>query len=169
MPSNAFDTLLPLDLRRRKVLLDSNLLVLLITGQVDLALLKSFKRVKNYEPQDVQLLTWLLSQFTSVVTTSYALAEASNLAGELSGYKRLRWFEVLSHFARLTPEAHVSTAEVGQHELMVPFGVTDAALGILAQNHVLITAEYRLSGRLAEDGRHVLNFNHFRPIWMSRT
>ena len=166
MPSSAFDHILSPDLRRRKAILDSNLLVLLVTASVDLALLKTFKRVKNYEPGDARLLLWLLGQFSSTVTTSYALAEASNLAGELSGWRRQQWYEGLARFARVTSEAHVPTALLTDHDLFVPFGVTDAALGILSEEHVLITAEYRLSGRLAETGRYVLNFNHLRPLWM---
>jgi len=166
MQSDALAAMLPADCARKTGILDANLLVLLISSLVDESLLKTFKRIKQFTPDDVLLLAWLLRQFKAMVTTSYALAEASNLANELSGYKRMEWYQQLASFTRVTEEAHVATKVVGANASMEIFGVTDAALSELCASHVLLTTEYRLSGHLVAQGKNVLNFNHFRTVWI---
>lgn len=156
--------LLPPHPKKRIAILDANLIVLFVTSLVEVDLFPSFKRVRIFSADDIPILKWLLSQFGSVATSSYVLAESSNLGNELSGYKRDLWFTALARFASLTSEAHISTQTVASSPLLVPFGVTDAALGSLPDNYVLITAEHRLSGHLASLGKQVLNFNHFRYL-----
>jgi len=150
----------------RTAILDSNLLVLWITYRLGFAAFHHFKRVKSYSYQDALLLEWLISQFKSIATTSYVLAETSNLANELYGAQRESWFEELAKFAVITDEAHVATKIVGLSDQIVRFGVADAALSYLSDKYTLITAEYRLSGYLEEAGQQVVNFNHLRPLWI---
>ena len=150
---------------QKTAILDSNLLVLLITFRLGLPLI-SFKRVKTFTEQDVRLLMWLLSQFKGVATTSYVLAETSNLANELSGAVRNAWYKELATFATVTNEAHVATQTLGSLSETVRFGVADSALSYLSERYTLITSEYRLSGYLQDLGRQVLNFNHFRSGYL---
>jgi len=147
-------------------ILDSNLLILWITAQVGFESLYQFKRVKTYTRQDILLLAWLLSQFKGVVTTSYVLSEASNLANELTGSLRDSWFSGLAEFAKVTAEAHVATQILGVRSETVRFGVADSALSYLSDEYTLITSEYRLSGYLESVGQQVLNFNNLRPLWI---
>jgi len=156
------EALLPEHVETKIAILDANLIVLFVTSLVEANLFPSFKRVRLFSEADIPVLTWLLLQFASVATNAYVLAESSNLANELSGYKRDLWFSALARFASVTGEIHVPTSDVAVSPLLVPFGVTDAALSSLPSNYVLITAEYRLSGHLASSGRAVINFNHFR-------
>ena len=164
MASEDLLALLPANVSRQSVILDTNLLVLLITAAAGIDL-TSFKRIRSFVSEDIGLLNWLVSQFNGTVTTAYALAEASNLGNALSGRNRDRWFELLAEFAAKTEEAHVSTQTVGRESLMVRFGVTDAALGLLSREYVLLTSEYRLSGFLSDLGCSAVNFNHFRFLW----
>jgi hypothetical protein len=71
----------------------------------------------------------------------------------------LPMFSELARFAVITDEAHVGTQSLLSNEV-IRFGVTDAALSNLSMNYTLITAEYRLSGYLADSVRRVINFNH---------
>ena len=158
------EVLLPQQSKSKIAILDANLLVLFVTSLVDASLFPSFKRVRIFSHADIPVLKWLLSQFKSVATSAYVLAESSNLANELSGFKRDLWFDALGRFASVTQEFHVPTQAVATSPLFVPFGVTDAALSSLPTDYVLITAEHRLSGHLFSIGKPVLNFNHFRTI-----
>jgi hypothetical protein len=143
---------------RKTAILDSNLLVLWISTNLN-SDLNQFKRVKSFTEKDARLLRFIVSQFKGVVTTSYVLAEVSNLANSLSGPLRTAWFSELARFAVITDEAHVGTQSLLSNEV-IRFGVTDAALSNLSMNYTLITAEYRLSGYLADSVRRVINFNH---------
>ncbi len=153
--------------RRKTAILDANLLLLWVSSRPGVETFVSFKRIKPYSTDDLRLLSWLLGQFRSVVTTSGVLAEVSNLANELSGELRDRWFAQLASFAVETDEVHVSTQQAGRLPELVRFGFTDAVLAKLSKTHVLITAEYRLAGYLEKDGRQVVNFNNLRPLWLS--
>jgi hypothetical protein len=163
-PDSNLLSLLPPNPKSQVAVLDANLIVLLITAQVDLDLFSSLKRVRMFTQSDIPVLRWLLLQFGAVATNSYVLAEASNLGNGLTGFKRRLWFEQLERFTVETVEAHVPTQQLGSSLLIVPYGITDAALGSMPDNHVLITAEHRLSGHLVSNGRQVLNFNHFRSF-----
>lgn len=154
------------DAQRKVAILDTNLLILHVTGKVDPSLLLSFKRVKSFTPEDIIVLDWTLKQFADVATTAYVLTEASNLANELSGKKRQVWFEQLASYALVTRETHAPTAVLGSLPEAVDYGFADAALCFLNKETVLITTEYRLYGHLASRSGEVLNFNHLRSLWM---
>ncbi len=156
------EALLPEQVGTKIAILDANLIVLFVTSLVEANLFPSFKRVRIFSEADIPVLKWLLLQFASVATNAYVLAESSNLANELTGYKRDLWFKALARFASVTEEIHTPTADVAVSPLLVLFGVTDATLSTLPDNYVLITAEHRLSGHLTSVGKAVLNFNHFR-------
>ena len=147
------------DVSQQIAILDANLLILLVTARLGLPTLPSFKRIARFTMRDVALLVWLLKRFKGVATTAYVLAEASNLANELSGSLRDSWFRKLAEFAVVTTEAHVPTSVVGSQPEVVRFGITDAALSVLTSDYILITSEYRLSGYLIDQGKRVFNFN----------
>jgi hypothetical protein len=154
---------------RKTAILDSNLLVLLISARLGIESFGSFKRIQPYEPEDIALLNWLLlSQFRSVVTTSAVLAETSNLANALTGGLRNLWFQQLAQFATDTNEVHLATQVIGRDAELVRFGFTDAVLARLSDTHVLITSDFRLVGVLQDAGRQALNFNNLRTLWLLR-
>jgi hypothetical protein len=154
---------------RKTAILDTNLLILHVTANVDLQLINSFKRVKsNFVLEDVEMLAWVLDQFAEIVTTSYVLTEASNLGNGLTGRQRDEWFKALALYSASSRETHVSTTLLGTKSETVRFGFADSALHELSEDSVVITAEYRLSGYLEDRNAAVLNFNHLRPLWMMR-
>jgi hypothetical protein len=99
---------------RKTAILDSNLLVPLISTQCGADVVRNFKRAKDYPVRDIRLLASLLTHFRAVVTTSAVLAEVSNLANELTGELRIRWFMQLADFAAVREEAHIPTQSVAQ-------------------------------------------------------
>lgn len=152
---------------RQTALLDSNLVLLQVSAAFGPEMLASFKRVRMFAWQDALLLNWLLSRFASIATTAYVLTEVSNLANELSGSARDKWFAELGKFGTTTDEKHVPTKTVSAQRELIPFGMADSALTVLSLEHTVITAEWRLSGYLEANGRRVINFNHLRPLWIS--
>jgi hypothetical protein len=156
------------DARTKTAILDTNLILLMVSTRVGLHRFGSFARVKAFTIDDARLLLWILSHFKGVATTAYVLAEVSNLANKLSGTLRDEWFTELAKYAIVTDEAHVPTQVVGAKSETIRFGIADSALSHLSQNYTVITAEFRLSGYLEKLGREVLNFNHLRHIWMTK-
>jgi len=154
----------------KDVLLDSNLLLLFVSGSVDFAVLSRFKRVSRYSPDDYELLARLLSSFRRLITTPHILTEVSNLANSLPGNMKARWFEKFASLVTVTGEMpHIDEEWIPADRLarlpeFIVFGITDAALSLVALKVLVVTEDYRLSGVLRSRDLPVLNFNDLRRI-----
>ncbi|MGA2167627.1 MAG: hypothetical protein ABSG62_05405 [Terracidiphilus sp.] len=154
----------------RSLLLDSNLLLVFVTGAADPQLFGRFKRVSSYTLKDYDLLVRFLGAFRILLTTPHILTEVSNLGNSLPEYSKADWFE---HFATLlhsegrTPglrERWMPANELATVPEFVEFGITDAALARLSSEALVVTEDHRLSGTLRARGLSVLNFNDIRAL-----
>ena len=68
--------------------LDTNMMLLWLVVQTDLALLNNFKRVRNFDRTDVVLLRNLLEFCERFVTTPHILAETDNFIDQAPTYRR---------------------------------------------------------------------------------
>ena len=154
----------------KNILLDSNLLLILLSGALGARFFAGFKRVSNYKMEDYELLVRLLKSFTVLLTTPHILTEVSNLANSLSESYKQNWS--LNLAALIASEQQ----PVGMRETWTPaadliespdfaaFGITDAALSRLSGEALLVTDDYRLSGTLRSRGIPVLNFGDLRKM-----
>jgi hypothetical protein len=144
----------------KSLLLDSNLLLVFVTGASDPRLFGRFKRVSSYTLQDYELLVRLLGAFMVLLTTPHSLPENS----------KADWFQrfaILLQSEGMTPglrEHWMSACELAKTPEFVEFGITDAALARLSSEALILTEDRRLSGTLRARGVSVLNFNDIREI-----
>jgi hypothetical protein len=154
----------------KSVLLDSNLLLVFLSGLLGVHLFQGFKRISGYTIRDYELLVRLLGCFTVLLTTPHILTEVSNLANSLQGQYKRDWYlnlaaliaseqEKIGLRERWTP-----ASELAEMPEFVAFGITDAALTRLSSEALVITEDYRLSGILGSQGVHVLNFGDLRKM-----
>lgn len=154
----------------RCIALDSNLLLVLVSGSMDVRLFKSFKRVRDYTIEVYQLLVRLLQAFTVLITTPHVLTEVSNLANSLSESYRYQWHATLAAIVGAkkasigVQERWRPAAELVERPEFLPFGLTDTALTDLSSEALVVTEDYRLSGFLRDRGVPVLNFSDLRKI-----
>jgi rRNA-processing protein FCF1 len=154
----------------KSVLLDSNLLLVFLSGSLDPRLFGRFKRVSSYSLKDYDLLVRVLSFFTVLLTTPHILTEVGNLANSLPGWIKPDWHQniaTLISSQQKTPglrERWTPAVELAQRPEFAAFGITDAALAELALDALIVTEDYRLSGFLRSKGVPVLNFNDFRKL-----
>jgi hypothetical protein len=155
----------------KKVLLDSNLLVVLLTGAFDASLFGRFKRVSRFTADAYDFLVRFVRSFSTLLTTPHILTEVSNLANSLQGWQKVGWIE---NFAALISSdgsagrlrEHWSPASnLAQTTEFSAFGITDAALSDLSSDALVVTEDYRLSGVLRRKGRDVINFRDLRDLW----
>ena len=88
--------------RRHKegVLVDTNLLLLLLAGTVDRALIAKWKRTSTYDDDDFELLSDLLESHHGLVITPHVATEVSNLATSLSTQNHQQFFELFAGYLR---------------------------------------------------------------------
>jgi hypothetical protein len=163
MSSEALRSLF-VDSRQHYLLLDSNLLLLLITAKYDMRLLATFKRVQMFSQDDAILLAWIVDQFKAVVTTTHVVTEVSNLGNSLSSKSRSGWFSVLSEFSSQTYEETHSLKSLTVYEQFIRFGVTDCALSILADKYRVLTMDRPISNYATSTGKTLLNFDDLRRM-----
>ena len=155
---------------RKSVLLDSNLLLVLLTGSSDPTLFARFKRVSGFTVDDYDLLIRFLGFFTTILTTPHVLTEVSNLANSLPEWCKIDWFRnfaVLIASEKRTPglrECWLPARDLARTPEFAAFGMTDAALCQLSSEALVLTEDYRLSGMLRHKGKDVLNFAELRLL-----
>jgi len=144
------------------VILDSNLLLLRWCGALDVRLLKTFKRVSDFDITDIYLLEEVLSRFGAIETTPHVLTEVSNLANALPSWKRAAWAKSLIEQISPIKEIWESASIILQDHSLAQFGLTDAAIGRLAKTHMVVTIDWRLSNFLVANGLAAINFRSIR-------
>jgi len=151
------------------VLVDANMLLVYLVGQLDENLVKYVTPNRAYTADDFQLVAMMLSQFKTLIVTPSVLAEVSNLSSKLpEGYRD----EFRRLLARLLPTAAfterlVELANVPNGQAFVPFGFTDATIEqISAQGVPVFTDDFNLYQLLAGKNADVFNYNHIRLLAM---
>lgn len=147
----------------RSVLLDTNLLVLLVVGVYDKALIKEHKRTKNFVPEDFDLLERELSGFEAIWITSHCLAEASNLLKQTDGSRVYGLLSCLAQIAGSAKESHIPKGAVFGNNNVFRLGVADTGIVIKSKRvSCVLTVDFDLYAQISTAGRKVINFNHLR-------
>ena len=144
--------------RGKRVLMDSNLLLLYLIGTFQREQVTRFKRTSQFTTFDFDSLVSLLSQFKQFVTTPHILTEVSNLANALPASMKSDWSEHFASNIRAMDEVHDSAVSITEEPSFNPFGITDAALQKAAVDTLLLTEDFRLAGYLRSFGVDALNF-----------
>ena len=154
----------------KSILLDSNLLLVFLTGSFDEQLFGRFKRVSAYSPDDYQLLLRFLRSFRVLLTTPHILTEVSNLANSLPDRVKPDWFSSFGELLKAQDrfpnvlERWVPSGQLAVTPEFIAFGITDACVSALSQEALILTEDYRLSGALRQREIAVLNFNDLRLL-----
>jgi rRNA-processing protein FCF1 len=149
---------------QRRLLVDTNLLLLLFIGTFDPSRISKFKRTQQFSSRDFDLLVNFLKPF-EVITTPHILTEISNLGGQLSSQFINAFFSVYAKLVQGLREITKNSSEIVQSELFIPFGLTDAAIGMICSTSIaVLTDDKRLASVLASKGARVLSFDVLRAM-----
>ena len=110
------------------VFIDANLLVLLVVGLTDPAIILRHKRLRAFEVDDFDLLIQLVHEYPCILVTPNILTEASNLLSQHRDPQRSQIMDMLSQLITKTEEIHVISAEACQSKHFRRLGLTDAVL-----------------------------------------
>jgi hypothetical protein len=107
--------------RGARLLIDTNLLVLLAVGTVNRDRIETFKRTRQYTTADYDLLVRVLERFDKLYTVAHVLAEVSNLT-DLPGAERVQARRVLKETISLLIEAEMSSTRAAEERLFQDLG-----------------------------------------------
>ena len=149
------------------ILVDANVLLLLLVGSLDRRLIETFKRTRQYTPDDFQVLDAFLGRFRRIVSTPHILAEAGNLGGQLNEPARSAFFRLLAvNLAKIHEEVVESRriSDAGEH-VFPRIGLTDSlTLVAAARNFLILSDDLELVTQLHSAEADVVNFTHLRPL-----
>lgn len=153
--------------RGRVALFDSNVLLLYLVSEFNPELIgANYKRLAEFEQQDIELINWLAGRFRNVVTLPHVLTEVSNLSNQMPSHIKRVWFPWFGRRLQEMREESLASGIVGNSESFLNFGLTDACLSHLANTYVIVTSDFPLSGFLQAKNLPVINFNHLRQSWL---
>jgi hypothetical protein len=143
-------------------LLDTNILLMWLVGLTGPSLFVTFKRVDTFQASDFVLLSRFLQPFRKLITTPHVLAEVSNFIDQAPLHRRKDLIASLKAFVDRYPEHYEAAAILIHRDEFTAFGLTDTGLSALSADAVIVTTDFRLSGRIQALGGNSVNFNHLR-------
>jgi hypothetical protein len=117
--------------RGGRILLDSNLLLLLTVGSFERSLIARYKRTQMFSGSEYDLLVTIAESYTTLVTTPHILTEVSNLANALPAGLKPDWSRHFAAQMDIFSEVREESRVVARNDLFPEFGLTDASIALL--------------------------------------
>lgn len=145
-------------------LLDTNLLAVLLVGQLGVGYIEKNKKTRNYISDDFDLLVKLLGNFKDIITTPHILAEITNLIDWVTGKHRDILFIYLKKFIEQKQEIYLPAENIIKNSLFNQLGLSDTGMIEVAKtnNLVIITSDLDLYNHSISQNLKAINFNHIR-------
>ena len=151
-------------LRTDGVLVDTNVLLLLLVGSVDIRYIRQHKRTAKYDSDALTTAQTFIARFRSVLTTPHVLAETANiLVGGMRDQAVLQLWEAFRIVCRQFDErhspAHVLSRDTALHRLEL----TDIGIIRMARRGwVVLTDDLDLFIELQSRNLQAVNFTNLR-------
>lgn len=144
--------------------LDANLLLLLVVGTTDQALVPRHPRLQVFDADDYERLVDLLGNFHQVLVTPNTLTETSNLLGQHGEPQRSRFFDTLRSLIEINKEIVVTSRQASANPSFNRLGLTDSALlEVVTPETPLLTVDLDLYvAALAKAPNAAVNFTHLQ-------
>ena len=144
------------------VFVDANLLVLLVAGALDPAIIAKHRRLRTFGPEDFERVQEMVNGFERVLVTPNTLTEASNLLGQHGEPERSRLLTTLRVLIGESHEVVVASADAAGHPSFPRLGLTDAGLlGLVSQDTPLVTVDLDLYlAASSSDPLSAVNYRH---------
>ena len=145
---------------------DSNLLVLLVVGNVGRNLIQKHKRLQSFTVEDYDALMRLLGTVDQVFVTPNTLTETSNLLAQHREPERSRFFDMLRHVIENSREIVVTSADASSNNAFTRLGLADSALlQSVSTNTPVVTVDIDLYlAAWAQVPDSAVNFAHLRNL-----
>ena len=145
--------------------IDTNLLILLVVGSVDLELVDTHPRTQIFTPEDYDRLCRIINGLKRVFVTPNTLTETSNLLKQPRDKQAIDRLRIL---IEVSEEIVIASAAAARNSAFARLGLTDTALlEVVSEERPLITVDLELYGAAlaAGKGKEVaFNFTHSQDL-----
>ncbi len=130
----------------KKKLIDTNALLLLVVGIMDVRQIKRHKRLSIYDEQDFYDLFSIIQDLESLIVLPNVWTEVDNLLNNFQGDLKTKYIFQISELIKSSTEKYLETIKVTEDYTFYDLGITDTLLLILAEKcEFLITSDSELS------------------------
>ncbi|PSK99823.1 hypothetical protein [Cecembia rubra] len=127
-------------------LIDTNALILLIVGIVDIRQIKTHKRLSIYDEEDVNNLLLVVEDLNQLIVLPNVWTEVDNLLNSFTGNLKSQYILRVTELIKESTEKYIETIEATKQYTFFDLGITDSLLLYYADNcEILITSDSRLS------------------------
>lgn len=138
------------------ILIDTNALVILLIGSIDVKLINTHKRTSIYEEQDFHDLILQIRNFNELVVLPNVWTEVDNLLNNFSGNYKYMYIESLKKLIELSNEKYLESITAVENIAFFDLGLTDSLLLEHAKScQLLITSDSTLSDYAVANGIRV--------------
>ena len=149
---------------RPKILIDTNLLMLLVVGRYRRDYIAVHKRTDKFNEEDFDTLSILLEDHDLVVTSNI-LTEASNLLWSGPDIHKIPIREELKSVIAMSCEHSLESLPVTSCAEFMRLGLTDTGiLELREMAGIILTADLDLHLAALERGLDSANFTHYRNL-----
>lgn len=148
-----------------RILLDTNLLVLLVVGSISERSIEAHKRTRTYDLKSFRLLAGIIGSPDMLVSTPHILAETSNLLRQCAEPLKRQLSVGFAALVGVLREDQVAARQAVASGHFQRLGLTDAAVLELGRAELaLLTDDLDLYLAAANAGLSCQNFSHLREI-----
>lgn len=138
------------------LLVDTNLLVLLVVGNVNPGLIAKHRRLDGYTFSDYEVLIDLVNLVDRVFLTPNTLTEVSNLLGQHGEPERTLLMEGLRVLIEGSDEIVIASTQASANPAFPSLGLTDAVLlEAVSSERPLVTVDAQLYSLATAKGQYV--------------
>ncbi|MBX7277153.1 hypothetical protein K2E96_16440 [Pseudomonas sp. ERGC3:05] len=149
---------------KERIIIDTNLLVLLMVGLYDPGYICFHRKLTDYSKQDFEALA-ILIEGAEIVVTSNVLTEASNLLWYTADPHKQAIRAVLGEFINGATEHRPESTSVVLSPSFMGLGLTDAGILELPKDSgVILTVDLDLHLAALDRGLKSENFTHYRTF-----
>ena len=128
-----------------RLIIDTNMLVVFTIGSVDPNFLGRIQRVKEYRPDDYEIIFIYISHFSKVILLPNIVSETSNLLSQMTGDRRELCMTKLASLVQESTEVYIESCLAVTQPEFIDLGATDTSiLCALNDNTSLLTADLKL-------------------------
>ncbi|MGB8701424.1 MAG: hypothetical protein WCD18_18575 [Thermosynechococcaceae cyanobacterium] len=151
--------------RNRGVIVDANLLLVYIIGDINPNRLSKFTRTSQFDAQSHELLVELIGNFNPIITTPNILTEVCNLLGNLQEPERSQCLSLVKYLTEnkaIFLEFYIESKIAANEICFTRLELTDSVISHLAKkdNYLVLTIDLKLHLHLLSEGIDSINFNN---------
>jgi hypothetical protein len=122
----------------REVIIDSNIFILFLAGQINENKIERYTRNSLYTKDDYYFLLNILADYDKIITSPNILTEVDNILNRITGEDKYKYLVLAKTIYKQTIEKYIETEIVAQNWFFDSLGITDASILMMAKDCELL-------------------------------